>query len=523
MEVACILQQLQQIKTLGTFYGMIKFFKKYHKWLGIVLTIFILLFALSGIVLNHRGLFSPIDVNRSILPDEYSYKNWNNAGVKSTEKISNDSILIYGNIGVWLTDSAFSGFTDFNRGFPKGIDNRKIERLLFTHDKKLFAATLFGLYQFNFKESAWHYIQLSIHEKRIVDLIEKQDTLFVLSRSFLLKTIDGKHFEVKTLPQPENYDNKIGLFKTLWVIHSGEIYGLAGIVLVDIVGIIFIFLSITGLIYFINRLRIKKFRKKKRRIRWLQRINSWNLKWHNKIGWITVLLLIITTTTGMFLRPPLLVAIATTKVSKIPFTELDSPNPWFDKLRRILYDEEKQRLLLATLDGVFYSDNDFNTPLKKYKLQPPASVMGVNVFTKTAPDTYLVGSFEGLFAWQPEKGVITDYIKKEPYHAPEVAGPPIGEFLITGMSTDFKNQEVYFDFDKGAKTISEGTAFPRMPALVHQNSPMSLWNLALEIHTARLYKIIFGRLYILFIPLAGFMILFILISGFFVWYTRHRR
>ena len=502
---------------------MIKFFKKYHKWLGIVLTVFILLFALSGIVLNHRGLFSPIDVNRNILPDEYSYKNWNNAGVKSTEKISNDSILIYGNIGVWLTDSSFSNFTDFNKGFPKGIDNRKIERLLFTHDNKLFAATLFGFYNYNFEEGSWHDIQLPIHEKRIVDLIEKQDTLFILSRSFLLKTVDAKHFDVITIPQPENYDNKIGLFKTLWVIHSGEIYGFIGILLVDAVGLIFIFLSITGLIYFINRLRIKAFRKKKRRIRWLQRINSWNLKWHNKIGWITVLLLVVTTTTGMFLRPPLLVAIATAKVSKIPFTELDSPNPWFDKLRRILYDEEAQRLLLATLDGVFYSDDDFNTPLKKYKLQPPASVMGVNVFKKTSTDTYLVGSFEGLFEWQPGKGVVTDYIKKEPYHAPEVVGPPIGEFLITGMSTDFKNQEVYFDFDKGAKTMSGGSPFPQMPAIVLEHAPMSLWNLALEVHTARLYSIIIGNFYILFIPLAGFMILFILISGFIVWYKRHRR
>ncbi|MCF6171313.1 MAG: PepSY domain-containing protein [Bacteroidales bacterium] len=501
---------------------MIKFFKKYHKWLGIVLTLFILLFALSGIVLNHRGLFSPFDVSRNILPREYSYKNWNNAAVKSTEKISNDSILIYGNIGVWLTDSRFRTFTDFNKGFPKGIDNRKIERLLFTENNSLFAATLFGLYRYNFKEKLWQYIQLPTHEKRMVDLVEKQDTLFVLSRSFLLKTVDGENFTVKTLPQPENYDNKIGLFKTLWVIHSGEIYGLAGILLVDTIGLVFIFLSITGLVFFINRLRMKSFRRKGRRTHWLQRINSWNLRWHNKIGWTTVLLLIITTGTGMFLRPPLLVAIASTQVSKIPFTELDSPNPWFDKLRRIRFDEEKQRIMLATLDGVFYSDDNFTSKLKKYRIQPPASVMGVNVFKKTVRGTYLVGSFEGLFEWHPEKGIIIDYIKKVPYHTPEVAGPPIGEFLITGMSTDFNNQEVYFGFDKGARTIYRGQSFPPMPASVLEHSPLSLWNLALEIHTARLYKIIFGNYYILFIPLAGFIILFIQVSGFVVWYKRYR-
>lgn len=310
------------------------------------------------------------------------------------------------------------------------------------------------------------------------------------------------------------------MFKTLWVIHSGEIYGLAGILLVDAVGLIFIFLSITGLIYFINRQRLKVRKKKKNKK--IKKFNKWNLKWHNKIGWITLVLLIITTATGMFLRPPLLIAIAANRVDKIPFTELDSPNPWFDKLRRIIYDEEMQRYLVATLDGIYYSDDGFKSKLKRFRSQPPASVMGVNIFKKTAPDTYLVGSFEGLFEWQPEKGIITDYIKKEPYHQPEVAGPPIGDYLITGMSTDFKNQEILFDFNQGALHFYGSAPFPPMTKEVLINSPISLWNLALEIHTARLYKIFFGKFYILFIPVAGILILFILISGFIVWWKRYR-
>lgn len=501
---------------------MIKFFIKYHKWLGILLTLFIVLFALSGIVLNHRELFSSIDVNRYFLPKDYSYQNWNNAGVKSTEKISNDSILIYGNIGVWLTDGNFKNFTDFNKGFPKGIDNRKIERLLFTKDKQLFAATLFGLYQYHFEEQKWQDILLPIHEKRIVDIIERQDTLLVLSRSFLLKSTDGQHFKSQILPQPKNYDNKVGLFKTLWVIHSGEIYGLAGILLVDAVGIIFIFLSISGLIYFINRQRLRVRQKKVKQSRSIKKFNKWNLKWHNKIGWITLIFLIITTFTGIFLRPPLLISIASSRVDKIPFTELDSPNPWFDKLRRIIYDEEKQRYLVATLDGIYYSDDDFSSKLKMYTSQPPASVMGVNVFKKVSSQTYLVGSFEGLFLWKSHSGFIFDYIKKEPRSRPKAAGPPIGDFLITGMSTDFKNQEILFDFNQGALHFFGGAPFPPMTDKVQENAPISLWNLALEIHTARLYKIIFGNFYILFIPLSGILILFILISGFIVWYKRYR-
>ena len=105
---------------------MIKFFRKYHKWVGVIYALIILSYVFSGIVLNHRDLLSGINIDRKLLPEAYSYRNWNNAAVKSSLKISPDSILLYGNVGVWLTDSIFSEFNDFNTGFPKGVDNRKI-------------------------------------------------------------------------------------------------------------------------------------------------------------------------------------------------------------------------------------------------------------------------------------------------------------------------------------------------------------------------------------------------------------
>lgn len=53
-----------------------KAFKKYHKWLGVTPAIFFILFALSGIVMNHRGFFSRFDVSGKYLPKEYRYSNW---------------------------------------------------------------------------------------------------------------------------------------------------------------------------------------------------------------------------------------------------------------------------------------------------------------------------------------------------------------------------------------------------------------------------------------------------------------
>lgn len=88
------------------------------------------------------------------------------------------------------------------------------------------AGTLFGLYKYSFQKKKWNKINLPIHEKRIVRYNPKNDTIILLSRSYLLKTTNISDFEIITLQSPENYDNKVGLFKTLWVIHSGgEIYG----------------------------------------------------------------------------------------------------------------------------------------------------------------------------------------------------------------------------------------------------------------------------------------------------------
>ena len=243
---------------------MTKFFKKYHKWLGVVFTIFILLFAVSGIVLNHRELFSSVDVNRNILPSGYQYKNWNLAAVKGSETIGEDSVLIYGNIGIWLSDSKLSFFNDFNKGFPKGVDNHKIDKVFKSSKDELFAGTLFGLFLFDESKKEWKKIFTPEHNPRVVDITQKADTLFVLSRSFLYKTVDNKTFIKLQLPQPLSYDDRAGMFKTLWVIHSGEIYGSIGKLFVDLMGLIFVFLSLSGLVYFTVPFILKKKRAKSR-------------------------------------------------------------------------------------------------------------------------------------------------------------------------------------------------------------------------------------------------------------------
>ena len=43
--------------------------RKHHKWFGLIFAFFIILFGASGIVLNHRQLFSDYQISRKWLPD----------------------------------------------------------------------------------------------------------------------------------------------------------------------------------------------------------------------------------------------------------------------------------------------------------------------------------------------------------------------------------------------------------------------------------------------------------------------
>jgi hypothetical protein len=65
--------------------------RKQHKWLGIGMSFFMLMFCLSGILLNHRSLIKDVDVSRKYLPSRYEFKNWNGGLLRGT--LALDEIL----------------------------------------------------------------------------------------------------------------------------------------------------------------------------------------------------------------------------------------------------------------------------------------------------------------------------------------------------------------------------------------------------------------------------------------------
>lgn len=497
--------------------------RKYHKWFSLVATLFILFFAVSGIILNHRKELSGVDVGRKWMPSVYEYRQWNLASVRGAIQTGNDSTLIYGNVGVWLTNNQYRNFTDWNQGFPEGVDNRKISSMALTADRQLFAGTFFGL--FRRAKGEWIKIQLPVPDPRIVKVLAIGDSLWVMSRSQLFLS-DGRsgysQFREIRVPKGENDDGKVGLFRTLWVIHSGEIYGLTGKLIVDAVGIVFIVLCITGLLYFF----LPKYLRRTNRIESKPRIKRWitgSLKWHNILGSWAIVILLLNTATGMFLRPPLLIPIASERVGKIPYTELDDPNLWFDRFRDLIWDSTLNRFLVVTSEGIFYTEDGFGSDLQYYSVQPPVSVMGINVFRPVASGKYLVGSFSGLFEWEPGKGTITDAITGIPYLETGNFGPPFGSVSVAGMIGMDTTTSVVFDYANGAFALTGKNPLPPMPDNILNASPMSLWSACLEIHTGRIFEPVLGIFYILIVPVIGLATLFILVSGFLVWWKGKRK
>jgi hypothetical protein len=499
-------------------------FKKLHRWPGLIISFILLYYGFTGIIMNHREAFSPFDLPMRIMPSNYEYRNWNNAALKGNLVISPDSILVYGNIGIWLTDSSFTRYSSMNEGFPSGSDNNKISDLYRSPSGHLYAATLFGLYAYKPGDKKWTRFGLENEKERFTAVTGIGDTVIALSRSALFSALSSgtnSVFTRKQLPAPEGYVNDVTMFQTLWQIHSGEIFGLPGKLLVDILGIITIFLSVTGIIYFFFPDWIKRRARLDKPYHRLASINKWSLSWHNKIGAWTFILLIILFFTGMFLRPPLLIAIGNSRVAPIKFSHLDQPNPWYDKLRDIIYDTEKDYYLISTSEGIFKAGRDFGSMIP-FPVQPPVSVMGINSFEKTGSDVYLVGSFSGLFSWNPFDAEILDLGTGKPY-VENSRGIPVGDLKVTGTIRDLAGRLYIVEYENGIIPAGHDGHIYEMPDEMKDLSKISLWNAMLEIHTGRIFQKVTGMFYILIVPLAGITGITVVISGYMVWRRKYRK
>ncbi len=500
--------------------------RKYHKWPSLVIGVFLLLFCTSGIIMNHRSIFASFDFPRWLMPGNYHYQNWNLASVKGFLPVNDHEMLAYGNTGIWKTNRDFSRFEDFNNGFPHGIDHRKIFTMVHTSNNRLFAGTLFGLFEWDHKAARWNQVELPEEDPRIVKILEKDNNLLVMSRSELWQLplnvrtgISAKSFQHITIPPTEDHSGKAGMFRTFWVIHSGEIFGLTGKLIVDLVGLSVMFMTLTGFFYFFLPKFAKKIRDALRKR--LQKLNRTTINWHTLLGVWAMPVLLVTVLTGMFLRPPLLIPIVNREMAAIPGTILATSNVWEDKLRDIVYDSVSDNYLISTSEGfITLQVKDGTSVSKKVLYQPPVSVMGINALEPMGNGEYLVASFSGIYNWNPHTGMAYDMITGQPAGAND-EGRPFGSVAVAGVYMQAGKPLALLDYGAGWINLSPGLK-PAMPEVI-ASQPISWWNLALEIHTGRIFEFLTGDFYILYVPLMGLTTLVILITGLLMYFKSRKR
>ena len=580
--------------------------KKYHRWLGLVLSVFMLVFCVSGIILNHREAFSGCEVSRKWLPASYHIKNFNNGVMKgtvvknqktasdSTEQSltveknpsvhansseSPDSVLVYGCAGVFLTDSRLSTWQDFNRGLPASIDERNVRHIVKAKDGSLWCAALRDVYRYDENSHRWKKVELPGNEERIMDVALGKNSIQVvaLTRSRIFEitpiasnidvsespsslassakggvsekspdifekksggfsekvgTFLGKYrVESKIIPALKNYEPKTTLFKLVWHLHSGEFFGLPGKLVVDAIALVLIVLSITGILLFILPYGIRRAKKlaAKARMKRLGKQFAWNMKWHNKIGYVTIVLTLWIAITGMCLRPPLMVPLV---LSKLPQAVGEDGNVWQDKLRAIRWDAVQGDWLVSTSEGFLRVDEDFSQAPKILPDDecPKLSPMGVTVWESDGNGGRIVGSFRGIYRWKPvnhSSNQILDYFTGKP--SEETSMIPISDNLICGYSEDlFDREPMVFDFAKGVEdakgqVINILDEKDAMSDLICETAPMSLWNVALELHVGRCYSPFLGPLSDLFVFLSGLLITLVLLSGYIISHRRRKK
>ncbi len=480
--------------------------KKHHKVTGIAAALFLLLFCISGFILNHRSMYSTMDISRRYLPSQYHYQNWNMGLIRGGVATS-FGYFWYGDGGLFTPEC--DEIHEANSFLPPYSDHRHIRNVTeYKKNNSLYIAAQYGLYRMD--SSTHEEIKLPLEkDERLVDVATLGDSLIVISRDRIFISTDGADFEPIELIPGSDWDGKFTLFRYLWLLHSGQMWGLPGKVVVDIVGVTFVFLTLSGLVFWLWPMRIRRLRDRGLNFKHTAKTLAWNARWHIKIGVWAFVVLCFVVVTGWCLRPPLLIPFVLTKVPGIEGTALSPSKPWADKLRALRWDSKRGWWLLSTSDGFYRVGASLRGTPQKLDDAPNVSVMGVTVLQQEPDGKWLVGSLSGMYRWNPDNHEITDYFTGE--LADNKPGAPFGKRPVAGYSALYQDgelvNEVVYDYYQGA---SAGM-YEQPDSLCH--APISLWNFALEVHTGRIYNL-FGHAPLIWIFLAGSLIFYLILTGY---------
>ena len=505
-----------------TYRNIFKISKALHKYVGLIFLFYFLLMGISGILLNHPSLIRRLSVPMTLVPESYVYSNWNRMAFREAVFSAKDHNTLYvgGKTGVWESRDGGKSFTQLENGFPVSPYDRDTRCLLLTDSggsPNLYAGTRIGLYRYDFNLQRWQKADDgTLDNAEIVDLVRTDNRILVFTpfacfgltmseKNPVLRRMPLKSRAAPTLRAP--------LFRFLLKLHDGSVLGLPGKLFVDIIGLTLIFLAVSAIYIWYIPWHKKRFKKQRAKPRFIKFFH----KYHLKLGIYGAFSLGIIALTGMFVRPPLLIAIIRYSVPAALLNDSRPVGEWQTKITRAVYFPENDTLFLATRNGFFRGPVDFSQPFEPAPINVPVHGMGVSVLENLSRHRLLIGSFSGLYIWDDKSGLATD-----------VQGRPVNHRgrgrAETGMAVGaaVRNGELRYwaDYHSGLKSTHQAGPTIAMPDRIVKNGRISLWHFLFEVHNGRIFRDWLGEYTWLIVPVGGLLLLLNVLSGSYDWFYR---
>ena len=497
-----------------------------HKWLSIILSIFLIWMSISGILMNHPEIIEDINVPSWLLPHDYDLINWNRSSLIQAEfsKTIKGKAYFAGHEGVVKTiDGGYTFSNLTNNGYPQSAYLKRTKSIaLFENDGKevLFAGNYDGLYKFDVESGYWNKIKLPGYETRVMRLIDIKDSIVVVTDSeiFIAGITDKKMVFRKINLERIDENPSMTMIEFFFTLHSGELWGLPGKIVFDIGGIILIFLSISGLYIWIS----PKFRKLKLKMNLKNKPShiGWFFRNHLKIGIWSFVLLLVFAITGLFMRPPLIVALLGNNIALKYIPAANPDNPWKHRIRNAMYNYSTNKFIIDTKDGYWISETGLDGKYINELPPVPIFAMGATVLRDDGRGNTLIGSFAGLYRVR-NSGLTAENLLED--GSTEITSIRPGANLITGYFKDHEGYEYVTTHFGGLINVQKSEVKSdkfRMPKFLVDNYSMSLWNYLFELHNGRLFQALVGDYYILIIPLTSLLFIVLILTGVFDWCYR---
>lgn len=479
---------------------MKKAVKTMHKYLGIPASIVMLYMSCSGILLNHPKMIAGVDAPVFLLPPDMRFSNWGRGAAQCFAGIGDSVLIVGGKVGVFISDARGNHFERRRKGLPGSVAKGEITDLL-TRNDTLYAGTPSGLFMSIDTARSWHPTGLT---DQIVSTISLKKRIVAFSeKNAYVKTINN--WQKVPIAEKQKSRHSRSLVRFIFAIHSGEILGFPGRLLIDVAGLALFILGVSGLILtFLPMLRGKI---KAMVARFTEPLTRYHLLHYRRLGWVLLIPMLILPITGFFMRPPFVMLLAPSAES----TQQKPAETGMQEIAAVTFDTANVRLIIADKQRLYTIDTSFLTNPVAISRKLPVHPMGITGIAMENRNTVLVGSFAGLVRYNLRDSSVSSF--------PD--GKPVGPasfrrqkplWQVRALSS-IKHSCVVVDFRKGPQFLNKQPALRKMPDNAASLSPSSLWHFLFEVHNGRALRSFFRKWYVLHNPFVAILTILALSSG----------